>query len=105
MVMENFAKQMIDFQKATFDNSFNAVVMLQEQAERMFHSAMEQVEWLPEESRRALDEWIRIYKTGRSDFKRIVDEGYDQMSDFVTGGPLFAAAWETKSAKPSKAAK
>jgi len=105
MAMEYFAKQMIEFQKATFDNSFNAVVMLQEQAERMLHTAMEQAEWLPQESRQVVDEWVRIYKTGRNDFKRVVDENYDKMTDFVAGGAIFAAAWENKDPKPAKAAK
>jgi hypothetical protein len=105
MVMENFAKQMMDFQKATFDNAFTAVVMLQDQAERMLHSAMEQAEWLPKEGRAMVDQWVRICKTGRSDFKRIVDDSYDKMTDFVTGEAVFAAAWETKETKPAKAAK
>ena len=32
METEKFAKQMVDFQKATFDNTFTAVTMLQDQA-------------------------------------------------------------------------
>ena len=33
MDSSKIAKQMIDFQKTTFDNTFNAMVLLQEQAE------------------------------------------------------------------------
>ena len=41
------AKQMIDFQKATFDNTFEAMVLLQDQTERMVGTIMEQATFLP----------------------------------------------------------
>lgn len=36
MDSSKIAKQMIDFQKTTFDNTFNAMVLLQEQAENIW---------------------------------------------------------------------
>ena len=35
MDMKKMGQQMIDFYKTTFDNSYNAMMMLQEQMERM----------------------------------------------------------------------
>lgn len=35
MNMKKMGKQMMDFYKTTFDNSFSAMTMLQEQMERM----------------------------------------------------------------------
>ena len=35
------AKQMIEFQKTTFDNTFNAMVILQEQPEWMVNTLLE----------------------------------------------------------------
>jgi hypothetical protein len=42
IIPENYVKQVISFQKTTFENSFAAVDMLQVQAEQMFSSAWRQ---------------------------------------------------------------
>ena len=87
METEKFAKQMIDFQKATFDNTFTAVTMLQDQAERMFNTMIEQATWLPEESRRVIEEMVGAYKKGRTDFKGLIDENFVKLSDLFETVP------------------
>ncbi len=79
------AKQMIEFQKATFDNSFSAMGMVQEQAERMLNMSLEQATWLPEEGKKVIDEWIKAYKKGREDFKKTVDENFARVEAFFAG--------------------
>jgi hypothetical protein len=79
------AKQMIEFQKATFDNSFSAMGMVQDQAERMISMGLEQATWLPEEGRKAIDAWVKSYKKGREDFKKIVDENFGKVEQFFAG--------------------
>lgn len=76
------AKQMVEFNKATFDNSFNAMVMMQEQAERMVNSFLGQAPWLPEEGRKVLTEWASVYKKGRDEFKRTVDDGFKKVEAY-----------------------
>ena len=105
MVMENFAKQMIEFQKATFDNSFNAAVMLQDQAAQLFNTSIEQASWVPEEGKQMVDEWVRIYKTGRDDFKSAVDENFDKLAEYCVNFDFSAALWETKETQPAKPVK
>lgn len=85
--MEQMAivKQMIDFNKATFDNSFSAMVLVQEQTEKMVSTFIEQTPWLPEEGKKAIREWIKAYKKGRDDFKKYVDESFKQVEDFFAG--------------------
>ena len=78
-------KQMVDFNKATFDNSFNPMGMVQEQAERMLNMSLEQATWLPEEGKKVIDEWIKAYKKGREDFKKIVDENFAKVEAFFAG--------------------
>jgi polyhydroxyalkanoate synthesis regulator phasin len=87
METENFAKQMIDFQKTTFNNTFTAVTMLQDQAERMVNTMIEQTTWLPEESRRVIDEMIGTYKKGRADFKGVMDENFVKLADLFEAVP------------------
>lgn len=79
------AKQMIDFHKATFDNTFNAMSILQEQTERMVNMFLEQSPWVPEEGRQAISEWVKAYKKGRTAFKETVDDSYKKVDDFFSG--------------------
>jgi hypothetical protein len=75
-------KQMIDFNKASFDNTFNAMVLLQEQAEKMVNTFMEQATSLPGEGKKALNEWVETVKKGREDFKKVVDQGFGKVEDY-----------------------
>ena len=78
-----FAKQMIDFYKSTFDNSFNAMVMLQEQTEKNMKMALDQATWLPAEGKKVIDEWVKAYKQGRDEFKRVTEENFKKVEDFL----------------------
>jgi len=82
MDLEKIVKQTIDFQKATFDNTFNAITMLQEQAERMSDMFLSQTKGLPEEGKKVIGEWVDAYKKGREDFKKSVDESFKKVEDF-----------------------
>jgi len=75
---------MIEFHKATFDNTFNAMVMLQDQTERMVNITLEQATWLPEEGKRVITEWVQAYKKGREDFRNTVDGNFKKVEDFFT---------------------
>jgi polyhydroxyalkanoate synthesis regulator phasin len=75
-------KQMVEFNKTTFDNSFKTMVMLQEQAETMVNTLLGQATWLPEEGKRAIDDWVKAYKQGRDDFKKLVDQSFHKVEDF-----------------------
>jgi polyhydroxyalkanoate synthesis regulator phasin len=105
MVMENIAKQIIDFQKSTFDNSFDAVVMLQDQAERMTKTVVDQATWLPDEGKKAMDEWVQMVKKGRDDLKELVDQNFDKMADFFEDPATIFTQPKVKETKPAKAAK
>ncbi|MFY9942571.1 MAG: hypothetical protein WAK57_10390 [Desulfobacterales bacterium] len=85
MDQKQILKQMIDFNKATFDNTFNAILMLQEQSERAANTLMEQATWLPEDGKEAINEWVKAYKKGREDFKKVVDENFQKVESFFSG--------------------
>ena len=76
------AKQMIEFQKTTFDNTFGAMVMMQEQTERMANTLLAQATWLPEEGKKAINDWVKAYKEGRENLKKTVDENFKKVEDF-----------------------
>jgi hypothetical protein len=70
------AKQMIEINKTTFENGFNAMVLIQEQTEKMVSSFLEQAPWVPEAGRKGLNDWINACKTGRSGLKSAVDQSF-----------------------------
>jgi len=45
-------KQMLDFNKTAFDNSFNAMLMIQEQNSKMVNTFLEQAAWMPDEGKK-----------------------------------------------------
>jgi hypothetical protein len=84
MDQKKLFKQMLDFNKSAFENSFNAMVMLQEQAERAGSTILDQATWLPEEGRKAVQDWVNAFKKGREDFKSMVDENYSRVEAYFS---------------------
>lgn len=77
-------KQMIDFNKTTFDNAFNTMVTLQDQSERMTNTFLDQAAWLPKEGRKVIEEWVKAYKSGRETFKKTMDEAFKKVEVYFT---------------------
>lgn len=77
-------KQMIDFHKSTFTNSYNAMVMLQDQTEKMMNTFLSQATWVPQDLKNAVGDWVASYKKGREEFKSSVDENFKRVEDYFT---------------------
>jgi hypothetical protein len=84
MEQKKMFKQMIDFQKATFDNSFNAMTTLQEQGEKMVNAFLDQAVFLPEEGKAAVKKWVDAYREGRIKYKEAVDENFKKVEDYFS---------------------
>ncbi|MDI6743082.1 MAG: hypothetical protein QMD11_10150 [Smithella sp.] len=82
---KQIAKQMVDFNKTAFDNSFEAMSALQDQAEKMFLASIAQTSFFPEEGKKVVNEWIKTYKKGREDFKSTADENFKKVEAFFSG--------------------
>lgn len=79
--METYARQMIDFQKTTFDNTFNTIVKLQDQAEKMTYDVIGQLPWVTDEGKKALDDSVKIFKNARDDYRKVVTDGFTKMEE------------------------
>ncbi len=79
----NLLKQMVQFNKTAFDNTFSALVMAREQNEKMLNSFMENASWIPEEGKKSIDEWLAAYRKGCDDFKTMVDDAYGKVESFL----------------------
>lgn len=85
--MEQFQifKQMIQFNKTAFDNSYNTLEMFREQNEKMTSSLLDQAAWMPEEGKKAINKWMQTYKKGCDDFKKTADQNYKKVENFFSG--------------------
>ena len=78
-------KQMLDFNKTAFDNSFNAMLTIQEQNSKMVNTFLEQATWMPEEGKKVIRNWVDAYKKGCEDFKSAADQNYKKVDEFFAG--------------------
>jgi hypothetical protein len=96
MDQKQIAKQMMDFNKTAFDNSFNAMSALQDQTENLVLSFLDKAAWFPEEGKKAINDWVKSYKKGREDFKVTADESYKKVANY------FAQAEKQETTKAGK---
>ncbi len=76
-------KQMMEFNKAAFDNTFNVMTLLQEQTERMINLSLEQATMLPKEGKKVFTEWLKACTKGSETFKKAVDDSFQKMEGFL----------------------
>lgn len=75
------ANQTISFQKTLFENTFNAMSMVQDQTEKMANSFLTQLPWVNEDGKKAVNDAVKMYKEARDNFKKAVDEGFMKMEE------------------------
>lgn len=91
MDQKQIAKQMMDFNKAAFDNTFNAMTILQDQTEKLVFRFLDKAPWFPEDGKKAINDWVCAYKKGREDFKTAADESYKKVTDYFAKAEKEAA--------------
>lgn len=84
MDQKQIVRQILEFHKSTFRNSFNAMVMLQDQTEKIMQNFFTQAAWIPDDLKKSVSDWISSYKKGRDDFKKTVDENFSRIDDFFS---------------------
>lgn len=82
MDMKKSLKQMIDMNKTAFDNTFSTMSTIQEQMEKIVDMYLNQASGMDSESRKALAEWSKIYRSGFEAFKKAVDENFKRVESF-----------------------
>jgi hypothetical protein len=82
MDQKEMLKQMVTFNQTTFNNTFSALTLLQEQFEQVAKTVLEQANWLPAEGRHAIENYVESFKTGRDNFKKYVDESYQNVEKY-----------------------
>jgi len=86
MQPKQLLKQMVDFNKAAFENSFNTMLILQEQMEKMAKTYTDQATGISAQAKSAVNEWTKLYKKGLADFKNMTDQNFEKVESFLSPG-------------------
>lgn len=83
METARFAKQTLVFQKTIFENTFNAMAMIQDQTEIMVSSYLDQLPWVTDEGKKSLKSAVDLAKKSRNEFKKAVEDGYQKFEELI----------------------
>ncbi|MGD8835965.1 MAG: hypothetical protein PVJ84_20030 [Desulfobacteraceae bacterium] len=78
MERKQIFKQMIDVYQTTFNNAFDAMVLMQDQFESIANKTLEQIPGVPPEGRKAIENWAEVFKEGRKNFNQQINNGFEQ---------------------------
>lgn len=84
----NAVKQMIDMQKAGFDNIMNSTFMSLNQSDLILNSFLGLASWMPEEMRSAFKQQANTKKEGLEFLKKSVDDGFNNLKKLLEESPL-----------------
>lgn len=82
MFENDMFKTMIEFNRAAFNNGYHAVAAVQEKSEKMMSTFMDNNMFLPEEGKKALNQWVGLYKKGQKEYKKMMDDGFNNFEGF-----------------------
>ena len=90
--MENkkLAKQMIDFHKTSFRNSFSTMEMFRNQTEKFLQAMIDHTPGISAEGKQVLEHWSNAYKKTIADLQKTMDDGYAKLEVFLENNTVFA---------------
>ena len=79
---KQITKQLMDFNKTVFDQTFKMMTILHDQTESIVFRFLEKAQWIPEDGKKVINEWANAYKKGSEYFKAYTDESYKSVTDY-----------------------
>jgi hypothetical protein len=84
MDTESIAKDFIVIQKQSFNNAIDTMTLFQDQADRTNRLLADQM-GLGEKEQKFVEQWRRIFKKGRDDYRKLINENFANMEIYFTG--------------------
>jgi len=78
METSKIAKQMIEYQRTLFENTYKVMTVIQDYSGNMIQGYLKQFPWMTEDSRKPLVDSFEFLKTARNDYKKAIDQGFDR---------------------------
>ena len=83
MEASQITKQVIDFQKTSFENWYSAMSLFQDQAVSTVDMMLDQAYLIPEDGRNAIQSWMGVLQEERDRFKAYVDKGFSTLEKAI----------------------
>lgn len=84
MTHTDLLKQTVQSGRSAFETNFTAAQSLQEQAEKMVSSWLDQSPWFNQEARSALDRWTETCRDGQKQAKTAIDTNFNTLESFLS---------------------
>ena len=83
MDQKELMKQLVEFNKTSFNNTYNTMIMLQEQAERMASTLINHPTLLTDDGKKTIKEWVKMFRTQREEYQDTVNDNFKKIEDFI----------------------
>lgn len=83
MDQKQLMKQLLEFNKTSFNNTYNTMKMFQEQAERMASTLANHPTLLTDDGKKIISEWVKIFKTKVDEYQDAVNENFNKIESFL----------------------
>ena len=82
MEHKQIGRQLLEFNKAIFDQTFSSISKLQSQNEIIFFNFLDKLPGVPEEGKRAVSQYITVYKRNMEDVKAMADANFKKANEY-----------------------
>ena len=72
-------RQVIDFNKAVFNNTYYGATVMQDYAQNMMNGYLRQFPFVTEEHKKSLDDFLRYLKKAGDQYKEAVDLSFEYL--------------------------
>ena len=76
------AQKVLQLQESTFDGTFKLITQIQGQCEKAVREYVGSAEWLPEEGKAVVEEWVKTIHNGRVSFQKTVQKSFGLLDDY-----------------------
>ena len=81
MAQGRVMEQMVDFQKSTFDSTYDSMATLQKQGRKLVDMTMDQNPWFPDNGKKIINQWSDVAQKNRDELKSLMDNNFSRMRD------------------------
>lgn len=81
---KQITKQLMDFNKSVFDQTFQMMTILHDHTENIVFRFLERSNWITEDGKKVINEWAKVCKTGNEYFKGYANENYKKITDYLS---------------------
>lgn len=84
MSQNKWVDELVGFMQSSFETTISTLGTLQDQGEKILNTLLDQGVVAQQEGRKVLTDWISMAKKGREDYKKLMSENMNKVSDFFS---------------------